>query len=203
MLEVAGCEIVLLDEEEVRQVLDWVVGKAPCPSRLGGKEFRWALAYCHDGVTWGRCDDGDGGRWVLGSSVAPNECPLPTDKNVLELRLFGLDAEVLLWREGARLKGRLLEDLHKDVSAPGFLQPLREELLLRGRTAQPLTNGFSLVEDGTGARQVVPVNVSGTAARRLRLVVRHYCSRLPHNGVVRVALTRLVDLVLEETEDDA
>lgn len=203
MLEVAGCEIVSLNEEEVKQVLDWIVGEAPCPGKLENQEFRWVLAYCHDGVTWGRYDDGDGGRWVLGSSVAPDKSPVPTRKNVLELRVFGPSAEVLLWREGARLRGRLVEDLPEDVSIPDFLQPLTEKLLLRGRTAQSLDSGFSLIEDGTGARQVVPVDVKGGMARKLRLVVRHYCSCLPHNGVVRVALTRLVALVLEGTKDGA
>jgi hypothetical protein len=62
-------------------------------------------------------------------------------------------------------------------------------------------SGFSHIADGTGAEQVIPIEVSNEQLekRSVRLCVRHYYEQDDESGSARIAATRLVNLAAEGT----
>lgn len=189
MIRIAGCQLEPLDSAAVQTWLQFVLGGGDAPADLG--KPAWLLCHCDDGVTWGRHET-DG--WHLGSSYFPDLCPVPSEDNVQEMRIFSSAAEVLIWRSETGLRGRLLRDLQPC----GAEQPDRpddeERLLLAGRVAEH-RHGFTRVGDDGGAEQALPLRVTGgSSASWPRLRVRHYFARDPRTDCVRVIATRLVEV---------
>ena len=186
-------------EQNGKAWLNWVSGTGSAPRTTSCK---WLLAHCQDGVTWGKLR---GEEWHLGSSEYPDLCPTITDQNLLELRLFGPDEELLLWRDDDSLRGRWLKEATDDerLETHSFAKPFAEDgmnaRLLIGNQLVSSTNGFSRVKDDTGREQAVPV----TSMREdfesrvgkhmpLRLELKHYFEICKDTGAVRVAASRLV-----------
>lgn len=170
----------------------WVNGSGGRPVEL---EFspRWAFALCHDGVTWGRLDGDD---WSMADARFDDLCPPVTEDNLRELRVFGPDGEVLIWRSGTGFKGRFLQD------APGpaepYVRPMVERQILLGRPRKE-RGSFTRVASVSGREQVLPLTVSGNTSRPpFRLVVKHYLTREDETGVVKVAVSRLVGLEVDK-----
>jgi|SRR5579875_119306 len=192
MPELAGCVIEPLEAFTCHELLAWITGSGEA-SITDGVEL--LLAYCYDGVTWGRLDR-DAGGWQLACVPFPARAPKPKEENVLELRLFGKDRELLIWREGKSFRGRTLRDHPCDLDD---LRPINESRIVLGdRLLEGPKSGFSRVGSPTGAEQVVPVEVSEDAFQKsswpLRLHVRHYLASDDETGAVRIAATRLVKL---------
>jgi CRISPR-associated protein (TIGR03984 family) len=198
-LALAGCELASLDSSTCERYVSWLLGDENTPTPEGATGLVWALAHCDDGVTWGRYDQA-ARAWRLGNQVAPGVSPPIRPETLQELRLFGEDAEVLIWRTDAGLRGRVLR--HSDFAADrddaaGPLRPLDESRIVRGSLAlAQCEHGFTHIGDGTGAEQVLPIEVSDEQLRaaRIRLVVRHYFEADGETGTVRIAATRLVRL---------
>ena len=185
--------------------LQWVMGTASAPPR--STSIQSLLAHCDDGVTWGKLDDK---AWKLGSTAFPDLSPRISTENLIELRLFGKDEELLIWRDDSQpsalasgFRGRWLSNNPDDRRAGGE-QPARphdESRILIGNKFERYQNGFTHVSDGTGREQAVPIECQssdfGTDKQRqmpLSLTVRHYFEILEPTGAVRVAASRLVGL---------
>jgi CRISPR-associated protein (TIGR03984 family) len=197
MAELAGGVIEPLGDSTCRQLLAWITGSRGAPI---ADCVELLLAYCYDGVTWGRLDR-DTRQWRLACEPFPARVPKPTEKNLIELRLFGPEREVLIWREGQRFGGRTLKD---DSCELNYLRPMDESWILLGdRLLEPPKDGFTRVGSATGAEQVVPVQISEDVFQQsswpLRLHVRHYLESDDETGAVRIAATRLVKLEVKRS----
>jgi CRISPR-associated protein (TIGR03984 family) len=192
--QVATCAIEPLSSKDCETWLEWLQGKAPKPSGADG--IRWALTYSVDGVTWGRCDKTDHGEvWRLGSDVVPEVSPSLRLDAIEEIRMFGDEAEVLMWRASNGLVGRVLRDL-ESVCLEDPLRSSEESRILRGDSVRrECENDFTYICDSTGAEQVIPLCVTEDKLRnrKARLVVRNYFEKQT-TGAVRVVATRLVKL---------
>lgn len=195
----AGCDLTPLDSPTCERYISWLLGEenTAVPEEASG--LVWALAHCDDGVTWG-CYDAAARAWRLGNQVAPEVSPPIRSETLQELRLFGEDGEVLIWRTDAGFQGRVLREAdpaadRNDEANP--LRPLDESRVLRGAlVVAQCEHGFTHIGDGTGAEQVLPLAVSNEQLRnaQIRLNVCHYYESDADTGAVRIAATRFVTL---------
>jgi len=207
MKKIEGCRIDTLDDNMCRNVLNWILAneeKAPIDGN-----YRWLLAHCHDGVTWGRFDkdESSDGQWQLSSKVFPELSPSISMDNLLELRIFGLISEIFLWRNENALSGRRIEDdsmIHGDSPT----QPACETLVLLGdRIVGSTANGFTCAANASGAEQAIPLTCENAVFRGrgkdqkkrwpLRLKLRNYFNQDQNTGMVRIVASRLVDIYLK------
>lgn len=190
---IAGCVLSSLDAKACEGYLDWLIDKADPPE--GVNDLVWMLGHFDDGVTWARRDP-EKRSWISGHAVAATISPAIRRETLQELRLFGGDHEILIWRTASGLRGREVRDVG-DGQEPAFLRPADEARVLRGdRIQDELADGFTCVTDTTGARQVLPISVTKKQLdfHKVQLLVRHYFEQDDRTGAVRVALTRLVSL---------
>lgn len=141
--------------------------------------LRYALAHCDDGVVWGRRLDS--GQWAWSSGVVAAS-PAIRLQTLQQARLFGPQAEVLIWRDGATWRARVI------VEGEGSkAECLSESYLLWGRPQGDASNGFlPLLEAGHGFQHAPPAEI----ARAGRVAVRHYVD-FDSNGCARIAASRL------------
>lgn len=189
MTHIEGCDLERIDGAASKAWLDHVLGRGAAPVALS--DPAWVLCHCDDGVTWGRRE---GSGWLLGSPVFPDLCPQPSELGLQELRVFSAAAEVLIWRVGDGLRGRILRDSAVPVKNASCSPRDENRLLVSGRVGE-FRNGFTRVGDGTGAEQALPLRVAeGPAHAWPRLRVRHFFARDEATGSVRVVATRLVEV---------
>jgi CRISPR-associated protein (TIGR03984 family) len=154
------------------------------------KSLIYLLAYAKDGVIWGHFKDG---KLVTSGDVFPQFAKLRLS-TLQQCRVFGKNAEVMLWKIGQNWKARSIEDGH--LSKNDYIC---EKQILWGTQAegQPKQD-FTLVSDGSqGLKHAVPltgINFKGKDSRPLRLQVRHYIDYDKNDGVARIYLSRLVNL---------
>lgn len=192
-IQVAGCTISELDNSECGRILAWLVDDTLTSPWADG--IAWALGHFDGGVTWGRWEP-EAASWVSSHAVAPEVSPAIRQETLQELRLFGAQSEVLIWRTPTGLRGRIVTDGPTHGRAEP-MAPVDETRVLRGdRAERAFGNGFTVVSDATGARQVLPIRVTDQQLRsnEIRLLVRHYFQQDIGTGEVRIALTRLVAL---------
>jgi len=198
MIRFEGRGIKPLDYQACQAFLKWVTGTGAPPA--GSEGQMWLLAHCHDGVTWGRWD-GSSPSWILSSKPFPDLCPGITELNLLEMRVFGDEKEVLIWRSGAGFSGRcLIDEPLRDKDSP--CRPDDETRILLGdRLLDGPRDGFTRIGTAGGAQQAVPweCTESDFTNKRwpLRLKVRHYFEHVVDTGAVRVAASRLVKVCWE------
>ncbi|MGC8794096.1 MAG: type III-D CRISPR-associated protein Csx19 [Bryobacteraceae bacterium] len=192
----AGASFQALDRDACERLLKWLRGEGSAPERTP-EDLRWALAHSDDGVTWGRYER-DRSRWLLSSQAAPRLSPSVRRDWLQQLRLFGPSAEVLMWRDGDALRGRVMRDDGRAIVEA--LRPSEESRILVGEyVVGELPDGFTHVGDRAGLQQVLPLAVTkeDLQRRQARLKVRHYWQEDPETGAVRIAATRLVDVFIE------
>lgn len=167
-------------------------GVAPSLSAAG---VRWLLAYCHDGVVWGRRNSQ--GSWSLSTDAFPDISPRIAIENLVELRLFGPEAEILVWRVERGYRGRVLSDAEGPLQGPEFARPLDREALILGDRVLKSNGRFTLLGDASGRRHAIACEVDeeDVRARRISLAIRDYLSVDDTTGTVRISASRLVDLV--------
>jgi CRISPR-associated protein (TIGR03984 family) len=188
------------NDSVIRAWFSWVYGRGSNPDT--NFSFNYLLTHCSDGVTWGRWDVAKK-CWHLGCNVFHNNCPQPQDHNILELRLFGPEQELFIWKTISGFSGRIVSDNYTGNKDP--LAPCEEKRILRAnRVLDDAKSGFTRVGDGTGAEQVVPFTLDKDIFGEenhyrypLRLKVKHYFSEDDETGAVRVTVTRLVSVYLE------
>jgi len=153
----------------------------------------YLLAHADDGVIWGRVDE-DG---TLHSShdAFPDVSPPLREGTLQQARLFGPGGELLLWRDGDDWRARLAQDAPADGEDCTYDEPQ----MLWGYRHIDTTDGFTLVDEGQqGLRHAPPIIAPPGAFapndRPLRLVVRHYLTPDRDSGLLRVWLSRLLDV---------
>lgn len=169
--------------------------------------LRYLLAHAEDGVIWGRFDEnglktsGD----VLFDKCTKFHPAKLRSQTLQQCRIFGDKCEVMLWKISKDWKCRSIDDTNN---------PERERLpdehqILWGTKVEQEKDGFTLVADGQeGLKHAVPlINIpfdqskeNKSLYRPLRLTVRHYLDEDPDTGVVRVYLSRIVDLTTKEKD---
>jgi len=157
-------------------------------------KFKWLLAHADDGVVWGRVHNG---RIVTAENLEPDICPPLRKETLQQLRLFAPHAELLLWRDGENhWSARLIRDA-ENGEEPFWREAIDEFQILWGTYAEPLSEGFTLMRDGTqGLCHIVPIELSGefeNERRPLRLQVRHYIAE-DEVGFARIVASRLLKL---------
>jgi len=159
------------------------------------------LAHADDGVIWGRMD---GGQLSLSGKAFPDVSPSLRAITLRQVRLFGPNVELLVWRDGdGAWHGRLLDDRGMDAQGWCF----DESQLQWGDHPEDERSGFTLVADGQeGLRHAAPMPKDeipfGTPGwRPLRLKVRHYLERDKRDGMLIVIQSRLVELWTKELKE--
>jgi CRISPR-associated protein (TIGR03984 family) len=158
-----------------------------------GNGLSWLLGHCDDGVVWGCIQSGE---LRLSSNHFPAVSPPLRPATLQEVRLFGEDRELLLWRSEGRIAGRWVRDRS---AASCYTEAFDESYMLWGDTVSDQKAGFTLWKEGAqGLAHAVP---HPAGSHPPRLVVRHYLAK---DKAARVALSRLVCLKpdKEETQND-
>lgn len=156
-------------------------------------QLQYLLAHADDGVIWGKFDRENSQLITSGDDrVFPQLAKLRLC-TLQQCRIFGKNAEVMLWKVGDNFKARLIKDDNNPECLPD------ENQILWGTQVDEEINGFTLVSDGSqGLRHAVPLfNITDKfkdGKRPLRLTVRHYIDYDEDTGVARIFLSRLVDL---------
>jgi CRISPR-associated protein (TIGR03984 family) len=155
-------------------------------------KLQYVLVHAEDGVIWGRFDN----NHLITSGDVFTELKFAKlrSQTLQQCRMFGNNCEVMLWKVGKDWNARSIDDTNNPDCLPD------EHQILWGTKAERENKGFTLVADGQeGLKHVVPlINIpfdqSKNLYRPLRLTVRHYLDEDPDTGVVRVYLSRLVNL---------
>jgi len=185
---------VALEASSEERITDWLITQAEEHNLVA------MLAHADDGVIWGRVQEGQliTSRGVFSEDdVSSKLC----GSTLQQVRLFGSDAELLLWRADGEWRARLVLD-----GAGEAVQAFDEWQILWGTRRESAQDGFTLVADGAlGHRHAPPVEIDAhlffpeDVHRPLRLQVRHYLEIAPESGLLRIALSRLMT-VGDETQ---
>jgi len=193
-----GCRIERLDNQACQIVLRQVLEREEMED--GVNTLSWLLAYCHDGVTWGRYESSRR-CWQLSTNAFPDLCPQISCSNLLELRLFGSESEIMLWKADGSLSGRLMCNQPAEKKASSVQPGSETRILLGDRIIGEPREGFTRVGTASGMEQAVPLECKkkdfDDGRWPLRLKVRHYFEQDRKTGAVRVAATRLVEVFKE------
>lgn len=163
----------------------------------------WMLVHTTEGVIWGVVQ---GGQLLLSSDVGAFPAPgLGLSwETLLQLRLFGADSELLLWRgaalddSGAPVGERWQWRRYTDgvASAGETVAFLTERYLLWGNRTLAARAPFTQVVEGQqGIVHAPPIRRSPRERQRTSLEVRHYLERNPTSGVISVGDSRLVRIL--------
>lgn len=179
------CEAIK-DAQSISDLVRWLQEKAR------QYELKYLLAHADDGVIWGEFRGGNSQLIVSGDDdVFPQLAKLRLS-TLQQCRIFGKNAEVMLWKVDQTWKARLIKDDH--LSKEDYIC---EKQILWGTEAENKANGFTLVSDGSqGLKHAVPlidITFKSEDDRPLRLKVRHYID-YDNEGVARIYLSRLVNL---------
>ncbi|RJQ83737.1 MAG: hypothetical protein C4519_06305 [Desulfobacteraceae bacterium] len=201
-MHVRGAEIESISYSDSLEIIAWVNGgKERNDFRLPLNEAEM-LAHCEDGVVWGYLQ---GDSWRLSSSVFPEVSPVikAGGANLLELRVFNRAGEIMLWRRGSSITGRLIRDPATQSDQNDPFRPCVISYVLWGSRLIKSEGGFSLVAEPTGVRHAVPVccnkddfPLTGKGQARmpwrpLRLDARQYFSQCNDSGAIRIVAYRL------------
>jgi len=156
-------------------------------------DLRWLLAHADDGVIWGEVRENG---LHLSCDTFPEVSP-PLRAVTLQLvRLFGSQGELLIWRDGAAWRARLIRDSSVEQGGKEFYD---ETFLLWGTHVEERRNGFALLREGRqGLRHAPPLPENAELPARLR--VRHYLA-CDEDGQAYIACSRLVELEIEGGEE--
>jgi CRISPR-associated protein (TIGR03984 family) len=192
-IKTGGYQVTSITTADLADVATWLLAQAK------KHNLTTLLAHADDGVIWGRVSEDNA---LLTSHAVFGEPPSPELRleTLQQARLFGAQAELLLWRTAKGWQARLAKNApqgeHYDQSQ-----------MLWGDGRVKVKQGFTLVEEGReGLRHAPPVEVPKAEfaddRRPLRLWVRHYLATDPETGVVDVALSRLVKVDYEEKKQE-
>lgn len=148
--------------------------------RAMGDDLTYALIHADDGVIWGKFEHG---CWSWSSDAFPDISPAPNVVTLQQARLFGLKAEVFLWRDAGALKGRVIRD-----NLSGNQESFDEPQLLWGKPDGEARQGFQLMREGVeGLLHAPPVAIAAQGS----LVARNYIA-YDDEGCAYVEASRLV-----------
>lgn len=168
----------LAAEDFSRNPLGWLEEKT-------GPGTPWLLAFCDDGVIWGQREES--GSWLLSGEAYQDEprcsnvAVLLRVQTLLELRVFGSEAELRFWRAPEGFAGCTIRDGEETLPDQVYL------LWHRKPAALPSEGGFVVLEGIAGQRHAPP----RIAQERPGLVVRHTVG-YDEQGQAFIASSRLV-----------
>lgn len=186
-----GAKIDVVTADQADASLNWLLSDASFPvdilPNVCWQELRWAVLQATDALVWGVFED-DAWRWA--TEQADPDSTAPCRDTLLEVRVFGPEAELLIWRTEDAFAGRILgED-----EAPAGLAPLerRARFLpvpdpsgrLIGSIRRTHDPAFVRRESGDGRTTVTPTGMG--------IHLRHYVEQDVETGVLRIAATRFV-----------
>jgi CRISPR-associated protein (TIGR03984 family) len=183
---------ITVDDEFVQDPATWLAQKA------AKYELTWLLAHAYNGVIWGKREDE---RLALSSEAFPDVSPPLLVTTLQQVRLFGKDAELMLWRDGEnKWRGRLLDD--RGAANDGWR--FDEAQVLWGDRQEGEKQDFTLVAEGRqGLRHAVPLamteipfdspDVKHDRWHPLRLNARQYVDH-DQDGMAFIVQGRLVKL---------
>lgn len=199
-----GGKLSPLEPGGIEELLAWLRNDkgSSRPECIGEVAFPWALVTALDGVTWLAWDSHQG-KWKSAASAFPSLCgSINKDGSLLSVRVFGPGAEVLLWPASQNLTCRLLSDNSSGLEP--HQEPIAErERLLIGREVVDCKDGFAHLSSRSGARQVLPLGLSGRACpdrgSRVKATVglKHYLGEDADSGAVRAVASRLSEFEWE------
>lgn len=192
-----------LDHDACMVYLNWVMKDGAPGDSDNSSNF--LLAHCHDGVCWGRMNADR--SWRLSCSVFPELSPCVSVSNLLEIRLFGMDKEVLIWRIDKHLfSGRCLFDKPEKDENEATRPDDEVRILLGSKVIGSAVDGFSRVKTDKGTDLVVPLDCTAQNFHDVRwpfrLMLRHYFEEDKSTGVVRVAASRLMDVRMADVSKE-
>lgn len=145
--------------------------------------LRWLLAHADDGVIWGELR-ADGLH--LSSDVFPDISPPLRTVTLQQVRLFGPQAEILLWKDGSGWRARLIRDEGEERDC------VDEAHMLWGTEIEERRDGFTRLREGReGLRHAPPLPDSARPPVYLR--VRHYIA-YNLDGQAYIAYSRLMGI---------
>jgi CRISPR-associated protein (TIGR03984 family) len=176
-------------------------------------ERGWILVQADDGVLWGRVENGQPVFPNGGATISP------TSTTAWSVRVFNDKAELLLWKDDATWRWRVLSDDGVADADTKWTEWIEERMMLYGTRAVGQENGFATMYEGSeGLVHTVPLKLAEPGKEKpfnrtannqpepyhpLRLVVRHYLEEDTDTGMVKIVASRLVRLVKEEHDDAA
>jgi CRISPR-associated protein (TIGR03984 family) len=149
----------------------------------------YLLSFHDDGVVWGKFEE----NTLKTSDFKGSPSPQFRSETLQELRLFGENGQLHIWRTGeTEYKASLaLESYLKDF------EPFEENQVLYGTDYVDDNGNFMIVRDGSeGLKHAFPIidkSKFDGKKRPLRLKVNHYIE-YDKDGCARVAYSRLVDV---------
>lgn len=159
--------------------------------------FQWLLAHCDDGVIWGEVR-ADGLHLSCDQSAFPVRGLALRAETLQQARLFGEQAELLIWRGPQDLWHATLRR-----DEPGKTHEVIDEHqllwgydpMLEGKAPINRDDFVQLREGSQGIVHAPPLGQSAfpTEMQRATLLVRHYLSE-DDSGVVRITHSRLMKL---------
>lgn len=176
--------------DDARQSLEtWMLAQA----KQYGLDY--LLAYADDGVIWGKFDSTG---LALAGSVFPQVHVALSRQTLVQARLFGKGAEMMIWRDGANLSARVI------VDQPGEAVEYFDEQHWLWGTRGSLgkeQNDFTLLFEGRQDLRHAPPITNLKQNDRVALVVRNYLAC--QVGRTYSARTRLVGLQIAGGHDGA
>ncbi len=158
-------------------------------------ELQYLLAHAEDGVIWGRFEKS---QLITAECLWP-QSPLLQPSTLQQCRIFGKNAEVMLWRKDNGWQARVIQD--KNMKQADHIV---EKQMLWGSWIKKTGQGFTLLVDGQqGLKHAVPITViitdqSQKKTTPLKLVclnVKHYI-KYDDVGIAFIYRSRLLDLTL-------
>lgn len=156
--------------------------------------LRWLLAHTDSGVIWGEMREDT--LYLSCEAFASTFRGVALDVDTLQqCRLFGKEGELLLWQGTTGWQAALRRDDVEDGTSVCYLD---EDHLLWGNRKEGEQDGFLLLAEGReGIVHAPPLkNVPDSEEEaRAALSVRHYLTENAETGMLRVAASRLVELL--------
>lgn len=144
--------------------------------------YRFGLAHADDGVIWGHFENG-GWRWSSGVVANSPQLRVVT---LQQLRLFGPEGEVFVWRGENGFSGRTITDGQGQA-----VEYFDEVALLWGMDDDPnaALDGFQPRKHGAeGLRHAPPVEIANAGS----VMARNYVDD-DENGCARIVASRLMN----------
>lgn len=161
--------------------------------------LKYLLAHAEDGVIWGYFPS-DRNLEIARDVFPSSNFPELRLKTLQQCRIFGKDAEILLWNSNGEWKSRkITQSTVLELLEQKEIGLIPEEQILWGTEGKEKSN-FTLLSDGSeGLKHAVPLtgitfdNAEKKSNRPVRLTVNHYF-RYDKDGVAQIFLSRLVSL---------
>jgi CRISPR-associated protein (TIGR03984 family) len=155
-------------------------------------QLKYLLAHAEDGIIWGRFESG---QLVTAEQLWDRSPGLQPD-SLQQCRIFGKNAEVMLWRKEEGWQARVIQEEQKKIDCL-----IIEKQMLWGNKIEKRDKGFTLLADGQqGLRHAVPITgisidpTSKSSPRPVYLHVKHYIE-YDHVGIALIRYSRLFDLI--------